>query len=475
MNFRLCCLLMLVVASHATAEDWPQFRGINASGVSGSKKPLPPEFSLEKNLRWSVKLGDGVGCPIVAGGKVFVTAMSAERTFSVFAFDAATGKKLWQRDFETGKLPRITPPNSHASSTPASDGQRLYVYFSTLGLLALDAKSGEETWKRSLPSPSYLMDWGAASSPIVHDGTVYFNQDDDLSPVLFAVDAKSGAIKWTAERPDMLGGYAVPVICEANGQTDVVVSGTGFLKGYDPATGAERWSCNSTLRTMMSSPVVRDGIIYLSSQSYGDEARTLKFALLEWLDTNQDGKLSKAEIPKEFGARFDASDKNGDGVIADGELDTAFQSAKNQAGGGNTIQAVRGGGSGDVTKTHVLWNIKNKSPSNITSPLVAGDQLFTVKRGGLSSSFDAATGKSHWELGRIRNIGDYYASPVAGDNKIFVAGENGFIVVLEQGPKLKVLATNDVSESCVATPAIADGRLFVRGRETLFCFGEDGQ
>ncbi len=475
MNFRLCCLLMLVVASHATAEDWPQFRGINASGVSGSKKPLPTEFSLEKNLRWSVKLGDGVGCPIVAGGKVFVTAMSAERTFSVFAFDAATGKKLWQRDFETGKLPRITPPNSHASSTPASDGQRLYVYFSTLGLLALDAKSGEETWKRSLPSPSYLMDWGAASSPIVHDGTVYFNQDDDLSPVLFAVDAKSGAIKWTAERPDMLGGYAVPVICEANGQTDVVVSGTGFLKGYDPATGAERWSCNSTLRTMMSSPVVRDGIIYLSSQSYGDEARTLKFALLEWLDTNQDGKLSKAEIPKEFGARFDASDKNGDGVIADGELDTAFQSAKNQAGGGNTIQAVRGGGSGDVTKTHVLWNIKNKSPSNITSPLVAGDQLFTVKRGGLSSSFDAATGKSHWELGRIRNIGDYYASPVAGDNKIFVAGENGFIVVLEQGPKLKVLATNDVSESCVATPAIADGRLFVRGRETLFCFGEDGQ
>lgn len=317
------------------------------------------------------------------------------------------------------------------------------------------------------------MDWGAASSPIVHDGTVFFNQDDDLSPVLFAVDAKSGAMKWTAERPDMLGGYAVPVICEANGQTDVVISGSGFLKGYDPATGTERWSSNSTLRTMMSSPVVRDGIIYLSSQSYGDEKRTLKFALLEWLDTNQDGKLTKAEIPKEFASRFDTSDKDGDGVIADGELDTAFQSAKNQAGGGNTIQAVRGGGRGDVTKTHVLWNIANKSPSNIVSPVVVGEQLFIVKKGGLSSSFDATTGKTHWELNRIRNIGDYYASPVAGDGKIFVTGENGFIVVLEQGPKLKVLATNDVGESCVATPAIADGRLFVRGRETLFCFGED--
>ncbi len=476
MSHRVClalCVLSLILQADLPAEDWPQFRGINASGVSASKKPLPTEFSLEKNLRWSVKLGDGVGCPIVAGGKAFVTAMTAERTFSVFAFDATTGQKMWQRDFETGKLPRITPPNSHASSTPASDGQRVYVHFSTLGLIALDAKSGEQSWQRSLPAANYLMDWGAALSPIVHDGTVYFNQDDDLSPTLFAVDAKSGAIKWTVERPDMLAGYAVPVICTANGQTDVVISGSGFLKGYDPATGAERWSCNSTLRTMMTSPVVRDGIIYLSSQSYGDEKRTLKFALLEWLDTNQDGKLAKAEIPKEFWSRFDASDKNGDGVIADGELDTAFQSAKNQAGGGSTIQAVRGGGRGDVTKTHVLWNIANKSPSNIVSPVVVGEQLFIVKKGGLSSSFDAATGKSHWELSRIRNIGDYYASPVAGDGKIFVTGENGFIVVLEQGLKLNILATNDVGESCVATPAIADGRLFVRGRESLFCFGDE--
>jgi outer membrane protein assembly factor BamB len=472
-NYRLSGVLVLVLVSSATSEDWPQFRGINASGVSNSDKKLPTEFSLEQNLKWSVKLGDGIGSPIVANGKVVATAMTADQTFSVFGFEAATGRKLWQRDFETGKLPRITPPNSHASSTPASDGQRVFLYFSTLGLIALDLNTGADQWKRSLPKPSYLMDWGAASSPIVHAGTVFFNQDDDLSPALFALDAKTGAIQWTTERPDMLAGYAVPVICETNGQTDVVISGTGFLKGYDPATGQERWSCNSTLRTMMSSPVVRDGIIYLSSQSYGDEKRTLKFALLEWLDTNQDGVLTKPEIPQEFWSRFDASDKNQDGKIADEELDTAFQSAKNQAGGGNTIQAVRGGGRGDVTQTHVLWNINNKSPSNIVSPVVVGEQLFIVKRGGLSSSFDIATGKSHWELRRIRNIGDYYASPVAGDGKIFVTGENGFIVVLEQGSKLNILALNDVGEACLATPAIADGRIFVRGRQSLFCFSED--
>jgi outer membrane protein assembly factor BamB len=467
----LCCC----AANAARAEDWPQFRGVNASGVSTSSKPLPTEFSLDSKLKWSAKLGDGIGCPIVANGKVFATAMTGERTFSVFAFTAGTGQPIWRKDFPTGALPRITPPNSHASSTPASDGRNVYVYFSTLGILALDASSGNQLWQCPLPTPSYLMDWGAASSPIVHHGTVYFNQDDDLSPALFAIDAKSGDIKWKTERPDMLAGYAVPVLCEANRRTDLVVSGSGFLKGYDPATGVERWSCNSLLRTMMASPVVRDGVIYLSSQSYGDETRTLKFALLEWLDTNQDGKLARPEIPKEFWTRFDQSDKDHDGVIADAELDTAFQSAKNQAGGGNTIQAVRGGGTGDVTKTHVMWNVHNKSPSNIVSPLVVGDQLFLVKRGGISSSFDVATGKAHWELSRIRNIGDYYASPVAGDGKIYVAGENGFVVVLEQGPKLNVLATNDIGESCLATPAIADGLLFIRGRESLFCFSEEAK
>ena len=97
-----------------------------------------------------------------------------------------------------------------------------------------------------------------------------------------------------------------------------------------------------------------------------------------------------------------------------------------------------------------------------------------MKKGGLSSSFNAADGKPHWELSRIGNIGDYYASPVVGDGKIYVAGENGFVVVLEAGPKLNILARNDVGESCLATPAISNGRLYVRGRETLMCFAAEG-
>jgi outer membrane protein assembly factor BamB len=456
----------------AKAEEWPQFRGVNASGVSTSEKPLPAEFSFEDKVVWKAALGDGIGSAVVAGGRLFVTGMTGDEQFTVFAFDPAGGKELWRRDLPTGKLPRITPPNSHASSTPCADGKRVYCYFSTLGLVALDAADGRELWRFQLPKPAYLMDWGAAMSPIVHDGLVYFCQDDDLAPTFFAVDAETGRERWRAPRPDMLAGYAVPVLCEAEGQTDVVIAGSGRMKGYEPKTGKERWSCNTMPRTVMTSPVVRDGIIYVSVQSYGDETRTLKFALLEWLDTNQDGRLAKAEVPKEFVPRFEQSDKNQDGVIADGELDTAFQSPDNLVGGGTTIQAVRGGGTSDVTATHVLWNVKNKAPSNLVSPLVIGNQLFVVKKGGISSSFDVKTGEPLWEQTRIRNIGDYYASPVAGDGKIYVVGENGFCVVLKAGSRLDILAKNDLGESCLATPSIADGRLYFRTRNTIYCFGE---
>jgi outer membrane protein assembly factor BamB len=289
------------------------------------------------------------------------------------------------------------------------------------------------------------------------------------------VEAATGQVRWKTPRPEMLAGYACPVLCEAGGRTDIVVAGTGKLKGYDPATGKEIWTCNTLLRTVMTTPVVKDGIIYIAVLSYGDSGRTLKAALLEWLDTNQDGKLSRDEVPPEFRDRFDLADKNKDGFLTDEELDTAFQHPSNMVGGGNTIQAVRGGGIGDVTKTHLLWNIKNTSPSNLSSPLVSGNRLFVVKSGGLSSCFDITQGKTLWEKQRIRNFGDYYASPVAADGKIYVAGKNGFVVVLADAPDLKILAKNDMGSDILATPAIADGRLFIRTREKLYCISGENK
>lgn len=476
MRGRIVCFLpLLLMASPLVADDWPQFRGPNATGVSQGTKSLPVKFSYRENVAWSVKLGKGVACPVVSRGRAIATAMTGKQTFAVFCFDARTGKELWRKEFATGKLPSITPPNQHASSTPAMDGERVYVHFSTLGLLALNLADGTLAWKHPLPEPHYLMGWGAANSPIVYNDLLIFNMDDDLAPYLLALDKRTGKRRWKTDRPEMLGGYAVPVICKAGGREDIVVAGTGKMKGYDPATGKELWTCNTLLRTIMTTPVVRDGVIYISVQSFGDTSRVLKYALLQWKDTNQDGKLSKSELEKLFWKKFDQADKNRDGFLVGDEIDAAFQAPTNMAGGGNIIQAIKGGGKGDVTKTHLLWDLNNKAPSNIASPLVVGGRLFVVKKGGISACFDASTGKTIWPRKRIRNLGNYYASPIAGDGKIYVTGENGFIVVLKQGPKPVVLAKNDMGESCVATPAIADGRIYVRTLTKLYCISNEAK
>lgn len=472
------CLLSIAIAAAITlnlcAEDWPQFRGVNGSGISSSKS-LPVKFSFEEKVLWRDKLGDGIGSPVIASGRVFNTAMTGDQTLGVFCHSATNGKLLWKKEFPTGKLPRITPPNSHASSTPAADANHVYLYFSSIGLFALDAKTGAKTWGHKLPVPAYLMDWGAGASPIIHEGRVYFCQDDDLASYVTAFDGKTGKQLWRTPRADMLAGYSLPTICTAEGQTDLVVAGSGILKGYDPATGKERWASHSLLRTIMTSPVVVDDKVFVAVQSYGDRSRTLKYALMQWLDTNQDGKLAREETPTEFHAKFDLSDKNSDKHLDQTEIETAFQSPKNMVGGGNTIQAVRGGGKGDVTKTHVAWNIDNRSPSNLSSPLVFNDRLYVVKSGGFSSCFNAKTGEPLWELTRLRTYGDYYASPIAADGKVFMAGRNGFVVVLKDGPELEILSKNDMDEEILATPAIADGRFFVRTRESIVCISNEAK
>lgn len=469
------CLLCagLLSSSNGRGDDWSQFRGPNASGVSTESDPLPSEFSFQQHVRWSLPLADGVASPIVSHGRAFVTAMSGEQTFAVMGLDVKDGTVLWKTEFPTGTLPAITPPNSHASSTPASDGKRVYVYFSTLGLIALDATDGSEVWRHPLDTPAYLMDWGAAASPIVLGDQLIFNQDDDLTPYLLSLDSATGKQRWRTERTDMLAGYAVPVVCQVGDRTDLVVAGTGKLKGYDPETGEERWSCNTLLRTIMTSPVVHDGVIYVAVQSYGDTERILKYALLEWKDTNQDKKLAKEEVPRQFWRKFAKADADGNQFLEGDELDHAFQSPENMAGGGSIVQAIRGGGEGDVTATHLLWNLQNKAPSNMSSPLVVGDRVFLVKRGGISNCFEAGSGKPVWETKRIQNLGEYYASPISADGKIFIAGENGFVVVLKEGPELKVVAKNDMGDVCVATPAISGGALFIRTQKKLFCISQD--
>ena len=485
MTRQLLIGILLATINSALADDWPQFRGNNCSGVSNTKASLPEKFSNTDHVKWSVKLGDGIGSPTIAAGRVFVTAMIDEKTIGIHAFDIATSEQLWVRSWPVGNVDEIHLTNSHAGTTAAADAERVYFYFSTLGMMALDAKSGADVWRQELPVPYFIFKWGAGMSPVLYKDLVVFCQDDDLHPALYAFDKRTGEIRWKDDRNDMAVNYSHPVICETSTGDEIVVAGTGMLIGYDPATGKRLWFARTLLRNIKTTPVSRDGIVYISLQSKGIASQWL--ASIDRADTgNSDNKVSKEEVQKFFGDRpvpdafykktFDRGDLNGDGVLEGRELDIAFLPPGNAAGASfdsktpedEFVIAVKGGGRGDVTNTHVLWKHPTKHTDHIVSPLVVGNRMLLIKCGGIATCFEVANGNPLFGPGRINNAGDYFASPVYGDGKIYVAGENGNIVVLRDAPELEVLAVNDMGDSILGTPAIADGALFVRTRKSLF-------
>ncbi|MCA9117106.1 MAG: PQQ-binding-like beta-propeller repeat protein, partial [Planctomycetaceae bacterium] len=355
-------------SSPAQAGDgWAQFRGPNSSGVSTAEQSLPVEFSATENVHWKVDLGDGVGCPVVKNGRVYVSAMDGEQAVALLCFDVASGKQLWKRSFHLDELPNIHRVNSYASTTPAVDDERVYFYSATLGMMAFDAKTGADVWRTPLPKPFFVFVWGAAMSPVLHDGRLLFVQDDDLNPALYSFDTATGKILWKDDRSDMAVNYSHPVIVQTDRGDEIVVAGTGKLIGYDPETGKRLWYARVLLRNIKTTPSASGDRVYISLQSGGIANQWLATA-----DKNSDGKLTRDEIrastegnpvPESFFAKFDRGDVNKDGFLEGEELDKAFLHPDNFAGARydaddpaeSWVMAVRGGGSGDVTDTHVLW------------------------------------------------------------------------------------------------------------------------
>ena len=501
----------LLVSAPAIAEDWAQWRGPNCSGVSLSSKPLPTKFSSTENICWSAEVGDGISSACVAAGRVFCTAMLPQKTgdkrltkFVVFCFDQVSGEKLWQKEYDAGPEPLapIHEVNSYASATPAADAERVYVYFTRIGLVALDAKTGEQVWQQKLPEPFFIFDWGPGTSPVLFDDKVLFVQDDDLSPAMYALDRATGKILWRDDRSDMAVSYSHPIVSQSESGPEIVVAGTGKLIGYDPATGARKWTAEIFCRNIKTTPASIDGIIYISVEGYG-----MSYQWRATADANGDGKITRDEIvasrkdkqskiPDAFWKKFERGDKNMDDVLEGNEIDEAFLDPTNKGGlldeesrarGGDdqdwkkwdaelqkeaSIQAIRGGGSGDVSKTHLVWKHKTRGADHLISPLVADDRMMLVKGAGIVSSFKTETGEPVFYQKRISgDTGSILASPVTGDGKVYVTGQNGKIIVLKSGPSLIELATNDMGESCIGTPAIADGRLFLRTRNKIWCVG----
>jgi outer membrane protein assembly factor BamB len=403
---------LLALTGPALAANWDRFRGPNGTGVSDDRN-VPVRWT-ERDVLWKTALpGVGHSSPVIWGDRIFLQSAASDGSARwLLCLDAKAGKLLWQKK-AAGRGARTHKRNTLASSTPATDGTRVYAVFwdgSNLHLSAFDFKGNEE-WSRDLGK--FRSQHGAGLSPIVHDGRVFLNNDQDGSAVLQAFDASTGRDLWQAPRQAHRTCYSTPLIRDKDGKSELIVASTAGITSYDPSSGKENWAYHwknfnrMPLRTV-ASPIVADGLVVATS---------------------------------------------GDG-----------------AGDRHAI-AVRLGGKGDVTSTHLAWEDRRAFPY-VPTLLARGEYVFSVNDQGFAGCYRAKNGKPVW---RERLSGLVSSSPILVDGKVYIVDERGDVYVFPAAAKFELLAKNSLGERVFSTPAVANGRLYIRGAEHLFCIGKDAQ
>ncbi len=462
----------LLVAFLGLGADWPQFRGKNSAGVADDTN-LPVHFGPDKNVVWKTPLPAGPSSPSIAGDKIFLTGVENEKLFT-FALDRATGRVLWRREAPRPRKQVLQENNHPASPTPATDGVNAYVFFADFGLLAY-GPDGEELWR--LPLGPFNNPFGHGSSPILVGDLVLQVCDQDSGSFFVAVEKATGKIRWNTPRPHAQRGYATPVVYQpTDGDLQVLVVGSYRLDAYEVATGKSMWWFGGLPWQIKPTPVMSENNIYLVTRAGesdpGEQEIVPPFPeALAKLDKDKNGKLSKDEIVDERAInRFDEYlDLDDSGFLEERDWDQF----KLRRTGMNALWAYRLGGEGDVTENNFLWKSSRSLP-NVPSPLFYQGILYTLKEGGILTSFDPKTGEI-LKQGRLPGaLGDYYASPVAADGKIYAVSEEGNLAVIQAGAQWELLAVNPMGDGSKFTPAIVDGKLYVRTYSALYCFEKEG-
>jgi outer membrane protein assembly factor BamB len=463
-------LPFLGVALSLQAEsNWPQFRGPGGLGIGTGEPPL--ELGPERNVKWRVAVPHGHSSPCLWGGRIVLTGLEDGRLLT-FCLDRASGRELWRATAPADKVEPTHRIGSPAAPTPCTDGERVFAYFGSFGVLAYDWQ-GRELWRRPMPMP--VVEFGTSSSPIVVDGRVIVVADQDVGSFMVALDARTGVEVWRVERPEFRRGFATPFLWEHEGGRELVVVGSLQVCGYDPATGEKLWSARGVARVANASPVAADGVLLVSSWNVGgDEGERIEMepfdAFAAAQDTDKDGVIRLEEMPAgPLKGRYSQMDVDKDGRATREEYEqmrAMFAQAVNQ------LFAIRPGGRGDITDTHVVWQV-NKHLPYIASPVVADGRVFTMKSGGLASAYDARSGSPVFQAERVGASGDYYGSAVTAAGRVYLVSQRGTVVVLDAGAdRLEVLSRNDLGEPVFATPAIVDGVIYLRTEKHLFAFGE---
>jgi outer membrane protein assembly factor BamB len=431
-------VVMNVGTAALVAQDWPRFRGPSGSGIADAHALRTSwDVTTSSGILWKTPLpGLGHSSPVVWGDRVFVTtAVStnpkphhnpkdggidpandrAVHEWRVLALDKNSGKILWSRTAHRGapKTKRHVKA-TQANATPATDGRIVVVAFGSEGLYAYDM-NGTLLWKQDLGilDPGYWgqpdLQWGFASSPIIYNGLVIVQCDIQKSSFIVAFNAKDGTRAWRTER-DERPTWSTPVIYQGKTRTELVTSGSKYYRGYDPLTGKELWRVLDDTVVKVPSPVIGHDLFFLS----GGNPRGRDFYAVR---PNAKGDISIAA--------------------------TAESSA------------------------HVAWR-KTRGSSYTPTPIVYGPHLYVVNDNGVLTVYDAVSGVQVYATRIGTTNSTFSASPVAGRGHLYFASEDGEVFVVKAGPKYELVATNRMGEALMATPAISDGILFIRGQQHLF-------
>lgn len=444
----LCCLIAAasggaVPAAPSAEANWPSFRGPRASGVADGQN-LPATWNGEQgtHVRWKTPIpGLAHSSPVVWGDRLYVTTAvtslgnasfkeglygsgdaSEDRSvhrFEVYALDKKTGEVVWKRTAHEGKpKDKRHIKATYANSSPATDGRHIVALFGSEGLFAYDVE-GRLLWKKDLgrlnlgayDAPSY--EWGSASSPILWGDRVIVQCDTQDESFLLAVDVRTGDTVWKVER-DELPSWSTPTVYDAGARPELIVNGSNFIRGYDPATGKELWRLDGSSKITAPTPIFDDGLIVVAS-----------------------GRRPEKPI-------F---------VIRPGAV--------------GEITPAEGKSSGEF----VVWSNTGRGPY-MPTPIVYDGLLYVLNNNGVFDCYDLQTGEEIYRE-RIPEVGSGFSgSPVAADDRLYLPGEDGEIFVVRAGRKFELLAVNPMGERIMASPALSEGTLYVRTERHVFAVGQ---
>ncbi len=434
-------LCVLAFATTALGQDnWPRFRGADATGVVADDPRLPNAWDQETNVQWKVTIpGRGWGSPIVWGDRVFVSAVHSDDEYEapksglylgggrgeppdsvhhwmVYCLSLETGETLWKHEAHTGKpqIPRH-PKNTYAAETPTTDGKRVYVLFGDVGMYCYDF-DGRQLWTHPIEPMPTNFGYGAAASPVVQGDDVIMVYDNNEASYIAAIDGATGQTRWRVSR-DEKSTWATPLVWEHDGRTEIVTTGKRENRSYS-TDGELLWHFDGRMSVLtIPSPFAVDGWLYITSGYFQDSKRPI-FALTP-------------------GA-------SGDITLGDGETANEF----------------------------IRWSVQRMGPYN-TSPIIYRGLYYTLLDRGMITCHDAKTGELVFGRTRFPQGASFTASPWAYNGKVFFLDEDGDTHVMPVGREFAVERTNSLDELCIATPSISQGKLLIRTASQVYCISND--